>query len=330
MDDDAEALVDGLLGGDAQDARELVAQRAAAVGVDVGGGQREADALARQERDRASAPRATARSRALPARWRRRRVPLVARCAASVSSSVEVCEDLPLQRRGGGEQPRVDVGERVREALAVPGAGAARRASAARGSARRRGRCRGRCRAAARRGARRCARPRRAPPRAAARAACSSRSGSLASSSIGARVVAAPTLVRLRLLGLARSGALEARSRVRASGTTVARWRASSRVLARGRGAHELDREPLQPLEAGALLGGVLGGEQRAPRTPRRSIRRARKTSGASAVELGGGARGAARRSAGCVRAPRAAPAATRWRRRDRGRGRACAGGRPG
>ncbi len=50
VDDDPEALVDRLLGRDAQDAGELVAQRAAAVGLDVGGRQRQAVAAARQER----------------------------------------------------------------------------------------------------------------------------------------------------------------------------------------------------------------------------------------------------------------------------------------
>src|ERR1700748_1093371 len=50
VDDDAEALVDRLLGRDPQDARELVAQRAAAIGLDVRRRQRQPDALARQER----------------------------------------------------------------------------------------------------------------------------------------------------------------------------------------------------------------------------------------------------------------------------------------
>src|SRR5271154_7564853 len=46
---DTEALVERLRGGDAQDPRELVSQRAAAVGLDVRGRQRQANALARQE-----------------------------------------------------------------------------------------------------------------------------------------------------------------------------------------------------------------------------------------------------------------------------------------
>src|SRR4029077_9729374 len=50
MDGDAEALVERLFGGDAQDARELVPERTAAIGLEVGGRQRQADALARQER----------------------------------------------------------------------------------------------------------------------------------------------------------------------------------------------------------------------------------------------------------------------------------------
>ncbi len=50
MHDDPEALVLRLLGRDAQDARELVAQGTAAVGLHVRGRQREADPLARQKR----------------------------------------------------------------------------------------------------------------------------------------------------------------------------------------------------------------------------------------------------------------------------------------
>ena len=103
VDDDAEALVDGLHGGDAQHACELVTQRAAAVGVDVGGGQREADALARQERA----------ERVLLA-WRDRPTAPAERVVERGG-----LEDLALQRRGGGEQPRVDVGERLGEALPV-------------------------------------------------------------------------------------------------------------------------------------------------------------------------------------------------------------------
>jgi hypothetical protein len=110
VDDDAEALVNGLLGGDPQDARELVAQRAAAVGLDVRGGQRQADALARQERP----------ERVLLAGDQR----LSARAVVAVGVQQRLIErggleDLALQRRGGGEQAGVDVRQRVREALPV-------------------------------------------------------------------------------------------------------------------------------------------------------------------------------------------------------------------
>src|SRR6202035_2060882 len=50
MDGDPEALVERLLGRDPQHACELVAQRTAAICLDVRGRQRQADSLARQER----------------------------------------------------------------------------------------------------------------------------------------------------------------------------------------------------------------------------------------------------------------------------------------
>ena len=56
VDDYPEALMKRLSGGDSQDARELVPQRAAAVGLDVGGRQREADPLARKERPSDGSP----------------------------------------------------------------------------------------------------------------------------------------------------------------------------------------------------------------------------------------------------------------------------------
>ena len=49
VDEDPEALVERRLARDPQDARELVAQRAGAVGLDVGGREHEAVAAARQE-----------------------------------------------------------------------------------------------------------------------------------------------------------------------------------------------------------------------------------------------------------------------------------------
>lgn len=86
MHDDAKALVDGLLGWNAQDARELVAKRTGAVGLDVGGGQREADPAPRQERPERVllARRDRLRAGALVA-WRS------PSAASRASSSVEVC-----------------------------------------------------------------------------------------------------------------------------------------------------------------------------------------------------------------------------------------------
>ena len=100
VDDDAEALVHRLLGRDAQDARELVAQRTAAVRLDVRRRQRQPDALARQERiERVLV--ATAHLRPLGERLvERRRL-----------------EDLTLHWRRRGEQSRVDVRERLLELL---------------------------------------------------------------------------------------------------------------------------------------------------------------------------------------------------------------------
>ncbi len=127
--DDAEALVDGLLGGDAQDARVLVAQRAAAVGVDVGGRQREADPAARQERPErvvlAGRDRPDASALVGPGVSP---LPILAAGAGERVVERGGLEDLALQRRGGGEQARVDVGERLGEALAVGALRAARRA----------------------------------------------------------------------------------------------------------------------------------------------------------------------------------------------------------
>ncbi len=101
--DDAEALMHGLLCGDAQDARELVAQRTTAIGVDVGGRQRETGPLVRQERMQRA---------------------LLAAAGGGSTRDQRVIERggleyLALQRRGGGEHARVDVRERVLEALPV-------------------------------------------------------------------------------------------------------------------------------------------------------------------------------------------------------------------
>src|ERR1700704_5666874 len=100
---DAEALVQSLLGGDAQDARELVPQRAAAVGLDVRRRQRQADALARQERA----------ERVLFAPVD----PSVLRAARERLVERRGLQDLALHRRGGGEQARVYVRERVGQLL---------------------------------------------------------------------------------------------------------------------------------------------------------------------------------------------------------------------
>ena len=75
-----------------------------------------------------------------------------------------------------------------------------------------------------------------------------------------------------------------------ASGTTVARWRASSRMPASGCARTNSHGERVQQLEAGALLGGVVGCEQRAPAhaepldQPRDERRRARALSSSAAA----------------------------------------------
>ena len=117
MDGDPEALVERLLGGDAQHARELVPQRTAAVGLDVRGRQRQADPLARQERpQRVRSPSGPASARL---RVRSRRPPVAHRSALGEQRLVERrgLEDLALQRRGGREQARVDVRQRLGDAL---------------------------------------------------------------------------------------------------------------------------------------------------------------------------------------------------------------------
>ena len=98
----------------AQHARELVAQRAAAVGLDVRRRQRDAEALARQERAERglfAVPYARAHDRLGPG---------VALALAGEQHLVERrgLEDLALQRRRRGQQPRVEVGQRLLDALA--------------------------------------------------------------------------------------------------------------------------------------------------------------------------------------------------------------------
>ena len=206
-------------------------------------------------------------------------------------------EDLALQRRRGGEQARVDVGQRLRGALARRGAAAAPRASAARGSGRPRGRCRGRCPGAARRGARRSAR----------------RSSSTSSRS------SLRALSRLRRVGSSqrrdRRGARPALSGHRRS----PRWRGE---LARA-GAAGAARRSRRRARAGARGSRAARPRPRASSSarrasPRRSISRVEEHVGRDARRARRRRCGAARRSAGCARAPRAGPAATRSRRRAR------------
>ena len=106
----------------------------------------------------------------------------------------------------------------------------------------------------------------------------------------------------------------------RRSGTiALARWRASVARCSRrrdggacsSRGAARASRSQALALLLRRPRARAAGGRG----TPRRSISRARNTSGATRVELRRRRRGAARRSAGSARAPPAAPAATRSRR---------------
>ncbi len=90
--------------------------------------------------------------------------------------------------------------------------------------------------------------------------------------------------------------------------------RASSRGVASRLAAHEGDGQLAQPLEARLLLGRVLGREQRATAHAQALDQAVDEHVRAHRVELGDRRCGAARRTAGCVRAPPAGPAATRWR----------------
>ena len=86
-------------------------------------------------------------------------------------------------------------------------------------------------------------------------------------------------------LGRASAGGPLELARRRARGTAVARWRASSRVLAAA-AAHELDGERAQPLEALPLLGRLLGGEQRAAAHAEALDQRCEEDVGLDRVEL--------------------------------------------
>ena len=128
VDDDPEALVQRLLRRDPQHARELVPERAAAIGLYVRGRQRQADALSRQERtqrvlfgvpaigriarpralDRAGAPRA--RSAAAAGRGSALLVLGVSRQQILIQQ--RGLQDLALHWRRRREQAGVDVGEK--------------------------------------------------------------------------------------------------------------------------------------------------------------------------------------------------------------------------
>ena len=107
---DPEALVQGRLLRDPEDPRELVPQRAGAVGVDVGGGQQHAIAAHRQE----------ALERRLVASGDHARPPAhVALGVEQVVVERRAGEDLALVGGHGLTDPHVDVAQRVGDALAV-------------------------------------------------------------------------------------------------------------------------------------------------------------------------------------------------------------------
>src|SRR3954466_1564918 len=95
VEQDAEALVDRRLLGDAEDARELVLERAGPVGLDVRGGQHEPVAAARDERLERLAVR---RADRLPA------PPLVALRVAQVLVERRQTEELGLLARSHLQQ----------------------------------------------------------------------------------------------------------------------------------------------------------------------------------------------------------------------------------
>ncbi len=120
-----------------------------------------------------------------------------------------------------------------------------------------------------------------------------------------------------RCLGLRRQLAASAApsARRRLGGSTAGEVACELAACRRRDRCDELDGEAAQPLEARALLGGVLGREQRRARACRAARSGGRGTRRARASRARRRRCGAARRSAGSVRAPRAAPAATRSRR---------------
>ena len=105
---DPKPLMQRLSGGNAQDPRELVSQRAAAVGLYVRGRQRQADALARQKR-----PQRRLAELADPRPGLRGRVLAQQRVVERRG-----LEDLALKRRGGRQQAGVDVRQGLADALA--------------------------------------------------------------------------------------------------------------------------------------------------------------------------------------------------------------------
>ena len=113
VDDDPEALVDGRLLRDPEDARELVLERADPVRVDVARGQHEAAAAAWDERiERGLGAVAVRRGAAL-------RVTLG---VAQPAVERRLLEDAALLGRRALDEDLVDLRERVVERLALPGA----------------------------------------------------------------------------------------------------------------------------------------------------------------------------------------------------------------
>ena len=133
VDDDAEALVQRLLGRDPQHARELVPERAAAIRLYVRSRQRQADALSRQERTqrvlfgvsairRIGRPRAleracASRARCGPAARRGGAVPGLGVRGHQVLVQQRGLQDLALHWRRRREQAGVDVGECLAHAV---------------------------------------------------------------------------------------------------------------------------------------------------------------------------------------------------------------------
>ena len=243
-------------------------------------------------------------------------------------------EDLALQRGRGGEQARVHVRRARRRGSLPRDAASAPRPSAARGSGRRRGRCRGRCRGAARRAARRPARRPRAAPRAAARrslAGAPPRASSSASSETGGSPVArsgAALSVSAALVLRARGPPAAAPSR----GGAPARARGPGRRPGpcRAAGSSPAIATRRRMLSRRSSISSGASREAELPGRPEALDQTARGTPPEAATRAQRSPRGAARRSAGCARAPPAAPGATRSRRPAPRPGRACGAWRPG